>query len=133
MEDGHQVVFFDDELKNINGALLMQPLMTVPRLPNKVLPEMAERYKITELSEREERDLLPERPVSEVVTEPGHHHTDPVLLVGPVRVDLDEVVHHLPGQVHHAQAVLPPRVLRGRVDVVGRPQLSQATQSDNIL
>ena len=43
VEDGHQVVFLDDELENINGALLMQPLVTVPRLPNKVLPEMAER------------------------------------------------------------------------------------------
>ena len=67
------------------------------------------------------------------MTEAGHHHTGPVLLVRPARAGLDEMVHHLPGQVHHAQAVLPPGVLRGRVDVVGRTQLSQATQPDNIL
>ncbi len=70
--------------------------------------------------------------MSEVVTEAGHHHTDLVLLISPARACLDEVVHHLPGMMHHAQAVLPPRVLRGRVDVVGRPQLPQATQSENI-
>ena len=39
----------------------------------------------------------------------------------------------LTGQVHHAQAVLPPRVLGGRVDVVGGAQLPQATQPENIL
>ena len=42
MEDRHEVVFLDDELKDINRALLMEPLVTVPGLPNKVLPEMAE-------------------------------------------------------------------------------------------
>ena len=66
------------------------------------------------------------------MTEAGHHHTDLVRLVGPARPDLDEVVHHLPGQMHHAEAVLPPGVLGGRVDVVGRAQLPQATQSENI-
>ena len=65
--------------------------------------------------------FLPEWSVSEVVTETGHHHTDLVLLVRPARPGLDEVLHHLPGQVHHPQAVLPPRVLCGRVDVVGGP------------
>ena len=42
VEDWHEVVFLDDELKDINRALLMEPLVTVPGLPNKVLPEMAE-------------------------------------------------------------------------------------------
>ena len=45
MEDRHEVVFLDDELKNVNGAFLMEPLVTVPRLTNKVLPEMTERIK----------------------------------------------------------------------------------------
>ena len=71
--------------------------------------------------------------MSEVVTEPGHHHTDLVRLVRPARPGLDEVVHHLPSQVHHPQGVLPAGVLGGRVDVVGSAQLSQATQSENIL
>ena len=66
----------------------------------------------------------------EVVTEAGHHHTDLVLLVRPARPGLDEVVHHLPGQVHHAQAVLPPGVLRGGVDEVSSAQLPQASQSE---
>ena len=69
----------------------------------------------------------------EVMAEAGHHHTDLVLLVSPAGPGLDEVIHHLPSQVHHAQAVLPPAVLGGRVDVVGSAQLSQATQSENIL
>ena len=41
-EDWHEVVLLDDELKNINGAFLMKPLVTVPRFTHKVLPEMAE-------------------------------------------------------------------------------------------
>ena len=45
VEDRHEVVFLDDELKDINRALLVKPLVTVPGLPNKVLPEMAERYR----------------------------------------------------------------------------------------
>ena len=57
----------------------------------------------------------------EVVTEAGHHHTDLVLLISPARAGLDEVVHHLPGQVHHPQAVLPASVLGGGVDIVSRP------------
>ena len=48
VEDRHEVVFLDDELKYINGTLLVEPLVTIPGLRNKVLPEMAERY-ITEL------------------------------------------------------------------------------------
>ena len=79
-----------------------------------------------------ERGLLPEGSMPEVVTEACHHHADLVLLVSPVRMYLDEVIHHLPGQVHHAQAVLPPRVLSGRVYVMGRAELPQATQSENI-
>ena len=43
MEGRHEVVILDDELENINGALLMEPLVTIPGLPDKVLPEMAER------------------------------------------------------------------------------------------
>ena len=42
LEERHEVVFLDDELKDINGALLVEPLVTVPRLPHKVLPQMTE-------------------------------------------------------------------------------------------
>ena len=77
-----------------------------------------------------ESDISPEGSVSEVVTEAGHHHTDLVLLVRPARPGLYEVLHHLPGQVHHAQAVLPPGVLRGGVDEVSSAQLPQASQSE---
>ena len=45
VEDRHEVVFLDDELKYINGTLLVEPLVTIPGLRNKVLPEMAERYR----------------------------------------------------------------------------------------
>ena len=68
--------------------------------------------------ERDSSVLIPERTMPEVMAEAGHHHTDLILLVRPAGPYLDEVVHHLPGQVHHAQAVLPPAVLSGRVDVV---------------
>ena len=45
VKDRHEVVFLDDELKYINGTLLVEPLVTIPGLRNKVLPEMAERYR----------------------------------------------------------------------------------------
>ena len=45
VEDRHEVVFLDDELKYINGTLFVEPLVTIPGLRNKVLPEMAERYR----------------------------------------------------------------------------------------
>ena len=45
LEDGHEVVIVNDELKYVNGAFLVEPFVTVPRLPDKVLPEMTERSK----------------------------------------------------------------------------------------
>ena len=58
----------------------------------------------------------------------SHHHTDLISLISTAGSLLHEVVHHLPRQVHHSQAVLPPAVLGPRKHVVSGPQLPQTTQ-----
>ena len=64
------------------------------------------------------------------MTEAGYHKTELVNLRSTARPVLHEVVHHLPRQVHHAHAVLPPGVLGSREDVMGVTILFQAAESE---
>ena len=64
------------------------------------------------------------------MTKTGYHQTELVSLRGRARPVLQEVVHHLPRQVHHAHAVLPPGVLGSREDVMGVSILFEAAESE---
>ena len=132
LEEWHEVVLLDDVLQHVDGSLLVEPLVTLSGFSYKILPEVTVTITVNVWCKQRIKNS-PKGSVTQIMTEPGHHHTDLVSLVGTARPLLHEVVHHLPGQVHHAQAMLPPAVLGGRVDVVGSAQLSQATQSENIL
>ena len=74
--------------------------------------------------------FIPEGPVAQIMTETGYHQTEFVSLRGRVRPVLHQVVHHLPRQVHHAHAVLPPSVLGSREDVMGVSILFEAAESE---
>ena len=72
--------------------------------------------------------FLPEGPGAQSMTKTGYHQTELVSLRGRARPVLQEVVHHLPRQVHHAHAVLPPGVLGSGGHIVGAAKLSQTSQ-----
>ena len=66
--------------------------------------------------------------MSQIMAQSSHHHTYLIGLISTAGSLLHEMVHHLPREVHHSQAVLPPAVLGSRKHVVSGPQLPQTTQ-----